>query len=111
MRLALLALALLAPQSRDKELWEKLEPLFKPLPEFKDDLGSFPTVLKFADGREVKTADDWKARRSEILGYWNGVLGPWPPLLENPVVQEQWKETVEDFTRHRIEFEVAPGRK
>ena len=111
MRYLLLVLGLLAGQSREKELWEKLGPLFTPLPEFKDDLGTLRPVLKFADGREVKTVDDWKARRSEILKKWNDLLGPWPPLLEKPVVQEQWKETVEDFTRHRIEIEIAPGRK
>ena len=111
MRYLLLALGLLAGQSRERELWEKLSPLFTPLPEFKGDLGTLRPVLKFADGREVKTVDDWKARRSEILKKWNDLLGPWPPLLEKPVVQEQWKETVEDFTRHRIEIEIAPGRK
>jgi dienelactone hydrolase len=111
MRFALLAVLLAVPQSRESELWEKLGPLFSPLPEFKDDLGTLRPVLKFADGRDVKTADDWKARRAEILKKWNDLLGPWPPLLENPVVQEQWKEPVENFTRHRIEFEVAPGRK
>jgi dienelactone hydrolase len=111
MRLALLVLALLAPQAREKELWEKLAPLFKPLPEYKDDLGKLRPVLKFADGREVKTAEDWKQRRAEILARWTRVLGPWPPLLETITVQEQWKESVENFTRHRIEFDVAPGRK
>jgi dienelactone hydrolase len=111
MRLVLLAVALLAPQSREKDLWEKLEPLFKPLPEFKDDFGGLPSLMKLADGQEVKTAEQWKERRAEILKRWTSLLGPWPPLLENPVVQEQWKETVEGFTRHRIEFEVAPGRK
>ena len=111
MRLVLLALALVAPQSREKDLWEKLDPLFKPLPEFKDDFGTLRPVLKFADGRDVRTPDDWKARRAEILKRWHELLGPWPPLVETPVVQEQWKESVEDFTRHRIEFECAPGRK
>ena len=101
MRLALLALALLAPQAREKELWEKLEPLFKPLPEFKDDFGTFRSPLKFADGRDVKTPEDWKRRRAEILAQWTRHLGPWPAMVETPVVQEQWKESVEDFTRHR----------
>jgi hypothetical protein len=111
MRVALLALALVLPQSREAELWEKLGPLFTPLPEYKDDLGSLRPVLKFADGRDVKTADDWKARREELVKKWHALLGPWPPLVETPVVQEQWKEEVEDFTRHRLEIEIGPGRK
>ena len=111
MRLVLLALALVLPQSRESELWEKLGPLFTPLPEYKDDLGGLRPVLKFADGRDVKTADDWKARREELVKKWHALLGPWPPLVQTPVVQEQWKEEVEDFTRHRLEIEIGPGRK
>src|SRR5438132_309077 len=98
MRLVFLALALAAaPQSREKELWEKLEPLFAPPAEFRNTLAPLRPLLKFSDGRDVKTPEEWKERRSEILGHWNELLGPWPPLLETPVVQEQWKETVEDF--------------
>jgi dienelactone hydrolase len=111
MRLILLALALVLGQSREKELWEKLDPLFTPPAEFKGDLGGLRPVLQFADGREVRTPDDWKLRRAELLKKWTELLGPWPPLLERPVVQEQWKEPVEDFVRSRIEIEVAPGRK
>ncbi len=112
-RLGMLAL-LLAVQdesSRAKEIWSKIGPLFAPPAEFKDDLGTFRPVLKFEDGREVKSAADWQERRKELLRKWQDLLGPWPPLLEKPLAQEQWKETVENFTRRRIELEVAPGRK
>ena len=96
---------------RAKELWEKLGPLFAPPDRLKDDLGKLRPVLKYDAGQEVKTPDDWQARRVEILKKWNDLLGPWPPLLEKPLAQEQFKETVEGFTRRRIELEVAPGRK
>lgn len=111
MRTVLLALVLLAPQSRESELWDKLSSLFTPLPEYKDDLGVFRPLLKFADGRDVRNAADWTERRAEIQKRWTDLLGHWPPLLSKPAVQEQWKEEVEDFTRHRLEIEVAPGRK
>jgi len=115
MRLAaLFALAAALPQSdspRAKELWQKLGPLFAPAAEFKDDLGALRPVLKFEDGRPVATAADWQERRKELQKKWHDLLGPWPPLLEKPLAQEQWKETVEGFTRRRIELEVAPGRK
>jgi dienelactone hydrolase len=111
MRLAFLILALLAGQSRETELWEKLGPLFAPPAEYKDQRVPLRPLLKFDDGRDVKTADDWKARRAEILKRWNDLLGPWPPLLEKPVTQEQFKEEVEGFTRIRLEIEIAPGRK
>ncbi len=96
---------------RAKELWEKLGPLFAPPERLKDDLGKLRPVLKYDAGQEVKTPDDWQARRVEILKKWNDLLGPWPPLLEKPLAQEQFKESVEGFTRRRIELEVAPGRK
>src|SRR5689334_5203833 len=89
MRVALLAFALCAAPSRDTELWDRLKPLFSPPAEFKDQTVPLRPLLKFDDGREVKTADDWKARRAEILKRWNDLLGPWPPLLEKPVAQEQ----------------------
>lgn len=111
MRVAILVLALLAGQSREAELWEKLGPLFTPPAEFKDQLAPLRPLLKFDDGRDVKTPDDWKARRAEILARWQRLLGPWPPLLEKPVVQEQYKEDADGFTRSRIEIEIAPGRK
>lgn len=115
MRLAaLLSLVAALPQSdtpRARELWQKLGPLFTPAAEFKDDLGTLRPVLRFEDGRDVKTAADWQERRKELRKKWHDLLGPWPPLLEKPVAQEQWKETVEGFTRRRIELEVAPGRK
>src|SRR5437016_2325096 len=113
-RLALAAVVLsLAPQEspRAKELWEKLGPLFAPPERLKGDLGKHRPVLTFEDGRAVKTPDDWQDRRREILKKWNDLLGPWPPLLEKPFAHEQFKETVEGFTRRRIELEVAPGRK
>ena len=56
-------------------------------------------------------SEDWKARRAEIRKRWSELLGPWPPILEKPVVQEQFKEEVEGFTRSRLEIEIAPGRK
>src|SRR5258708_28645154 len=111
MRVALLALALCAEPARDSDLWDRLNTLFSPPAEFKDQTVPLRPLLKFDDGREVRSADDWKARRAEILKRWNDLLGPWPPLLEKPVVQEQFKEEVEGFTRSRVEFDIAPGRK
>src|ERR1041384_776850 len=106
--------ALAAPQdesARAKEIWEKIGPLFAPPESLKDDVGKFRPVLQRENGEFVKKAEDWPVRRVEILKKWNELLGPWPPLLEKPVSQEQFKESVEGFVRRRIELEVAPGRK
>src|SRR5206468_5792739 len=97
--------------ARAKEIWEKIGHLFAPPAELKDDLGAFRPVLQFEDGRAVRTAAGWQERRRELLRKWHNLLGPWPPLLEKPYAQEQWRDTAEGFVRRRIELEVAPGRK
>ena len=97
--------------ARAKEIWEKIGQFFAPPAELKDDLGAFRPVLQFEDGRAVRTAAGWQERRQELLRKWHNLLGPWPPLLEKPYAQEQWRDTVEGFVRRRIELEIAPGRK
>ena len=99
-----LALVLLALQTSDA--------LFEPPAAFRGDLGTYRPVLTFDDGRPVRTPADWAERRKEILAAWTKLLGEWPPLLEKPVPQVQWKETLPDgIVRSRVEIEVAPGRK
>ncbi len=111
---AVLALGLLpalgeARPPRD-EAWEKIATLFTPPDRFKDDAGAYRSVMKFRDGRPVRTAEDWALRREEILKEWHEILGPWPPLLERPAIKYLEKEKVEDFVRHKVEIEIAPGR-
>jgi hypothetical protein len=91
--------------------WAKLAPHFRVPAEFKDDLGSLRTVMKFDDGRPVRTAEDWKARRQEIRKRWHEALGAWPPLLEKPIATVLKTEEVEGFVRQQLELEIAPGRK
>jgi dienelactone hydrolase len=94
-----------------KEGWGKIGPLFTAPAPFKDDLGTFRPVLQFEEGRRVQTKEDWQERRKELLKKWHGLLGQWPPLLEKPHGQEQWRDTTEGFVRRRIDLEIAPGRK
>jgi hypothetical protein len=109
--LATVLLVSLQDTPRSKELWGKLSPLFSVPAGFKDDLGTLRPVLTFEDGREVRTAADWAERRKELLKKWHELLGPWPTLLDEPLAQEQFRESVDGFVRRRIELEVAPGRK
>ena len=86
-----------------------LTPFFTPPPEFRGKLGDYRSVLKFDDGRPVKTTADWSARRQEILKYWHEMMAPWPDLLANPAIQFLSKEHVENFTRCKVRIEVAAG--
>jgi hypothetical protein len=92
-----------------EELWVKIAPFFAPPGGFAGDLGGYRPVLQFYDGRWVKTPADWQKHREEILALWHKTLGPWPPLLERPALTYLEKEHVENFTRHKVRVEVAPG--
>jgi hypothetical protein len=113
-RYALVLAVLFSPQEspRARELWERLGPLFTPPDTLRGELGTLRPVVRFEDGkRSAATPAEWQERRAEIVKKWTDLLGPWPPLLEKPVAQEQWKESVDGFTRRRIDLEIAPGRK
>ena len=63
----------------------------------------------FADGRRVKTADDWNARRREILGIFEkevyGRMPPPPEALNVKLISE--KQTEDAFAverRYRVTF-------
>ena len=87
----------------------KIAPFFHPPPEYADDFGDYRSPLKFYDGRPVKTAADWQARRREILDRWHKIMGPWPPLVEKPKIEYLEKQRRENFTQHRVRVEIAPG--
>lgn len=94
----------------ESEAWKKIYALFTPPEAFRTEPGRGRSVLAFEDGRTVKTAADWTRRRAEILKGWHEILGPWPPLLENPRVRFLGKEAADGFVRHKVEVEVAPDR-
>ena len=101
--------ALLAADDRAIPLPPKLAPFFQPSPEFAHDFGDYRSPLKFADGRTVRTAAEWPARRAEILKSWHERLGPWPALLENPRIEIRATERRENFTQHRVRVDTGPG--
>jgi hypothetical protein len=93
-----------------RDLPPDLAPYFRPPASLASDLGSYRSPLKFDDGRDVKTAAEWQARRREILRYWHGKMGAWPPLIEKPRVEYLEKERRDNFAQHLVRLEVAPDR-
>jgi hypothetical protein len=89
---------------------ERLASFFRPPKEFADDFGACKSPLKFYDGSPVKSAEDWPKRRQEILDYWNGVLGPWPPLLDKPHIEYLEKERRDGYTQGHVRLDIAPER-
>lgn len=86
-----------------------LAPLFEPPAAFRDDLGSYRSPLLFDDGRPVRSADDWRKRRGEILRYWHEVMGPWPPMLDMPRLEVLATAPCDGGMRHRVRLPIAPG--
>ena len=87
----------------------KLAPFFASPQEFAGDFGDYRSPLKSADGRVVKTAAEWPARRAEILKSWQQRLGPWPALLEKPRIEIRTSERRENFTQHKVRVDIGPG--
>jgi dienelactone hydrolase len=97
-----------AQQASSEARWKKLEPFAKPPAEFAGQFGSYRSPLMFADGSAVKTAADWARRREEILKTWHTRLGPWPSLVERPVVKK--RDTVErdGYTEYQVQVQASP---
>jgi hypothetical protein len=109
-RLSLFVVALVVPAVSAEPLPKSLAPYFTPPAEFAGQFGDYRSPLRFADGTEVKTADDWARRRQEILKSWHDLMGPQPAPVEDPRVEVLDKEHDGTFTRHHIKIEVAPGK-
>jgi hypothetical protein len=95
----------------EKEIDPRIETFFQPPSEFANDFGGLRSPLKFEDGTEVATADEWPQRRDEIRKAWFELMGPWPELIEKPEVEYLDKEARDNFTEYHLRIEIAPKRK
>jgi len=92
------------------EAWSQIAPFFSPPAEYANDYGKYKSPLVFNDGTSVRSADEWKLRRNEILSRWNKIVGRWPALIEQPRVEYLEEEPRENFVQHRVRVEIAPGQ-
>jgi hypothetical protein len=107
---ALAAVASVGLAEEPSAAWSAMEAFFVPPAEYRGKLGEYRSVLRFDDGSPVRSTADWARRRAEILRYWHGAMGAWPPLVEKPRIEYRKREHVENFTRHEIDIEVARDR-
>jgi dienelactone hydrolase len=84
---------------------------FSPPPEFAGDYGDYRSPLVFEDGSPVRNAEDWSKRRSEILATWHGLMGAWPEIITEPVVEVLESVPEDGFVRHRVRFLWTPAQK
>jgi hypothetical protein len=106
--LVLVTAAVAEPHQRRSELEKQLAPFYQPPAEFAGKFGDYKSPLKFADGSEVKTKEDWVKRRAEILKTWQERLGPWPPLVEKPKVERLETVDREGYTEVHVHVQVSP---
>jgi dienelactone hydrolase len=92
-------------------LWQKLQPFTAPPAEFAGQFGSYRSPLKFADGSEAKTPEDWARRRAEIAKTWHERLGAWPPLVERPSVKRLETVKRDGYEQHRVHVQISPEGK
>src|SRR5512140_2263805 len=88
---------------QDRDRAERiLAPLFNAPVEFAGTDSQYRSPLLFADGSPVRTRQDWKKRREEIRSQWQQILGPWPPLLQDPKLEVLSSTPRENFIQHRV---------
>ncbi|MGB9772471.1 MAG: sialidase [Bacteroidota bacterium] len=92
-------------------LWRKISPFFSPPPEFKDKYGGYRSPLEFYNGQMVKTPEEWKKRRKEILDRWMAMMGEWPPFIKNQKMEILATIRRNGFTQYRVRFQWLPGQK
>ena len=97
--------------TESKESWQKIKAHFSVPPDWQGKFGGYGSPLQFADGTRVRSADDWKRRRAELVAQWESLLGKWPPLITNPEVEVLESKRRENFTQHRIRFAWTPNEK
>ena len=94
----------------EPDLPKEIAPFFQPPPQYAKDFGTLKPLLRFSNGTAVKSAEDWRKRRQELLKTWQDFLGPWPALVAQPKLEYLKKEPRENFTQCHIKVEVAPGK-
>lgn len=87
----------------------ELAAFFSPPEKYRGDFGKFRSPLVFADGKPVKTAEDWQRRRAEILGRWHQIMGPWPALIGEPRVETVQTTRRGNLTQHQLRLGIALG--
>lgn len=81
---------------------DSLDTYMTPPVRFAGQLGIYRDPLTFYNGKKVRTKKNWQKRRKEILQRWNGMLGKWPAIIENPsyVITDSIRK--ENFTQYTI---------
>ena len=95
------------PTNQDR--WRLIAPYFTPPEAWQGKLGDYRSPLVRNDGSPVRTAEEWPARRAELLADWQKLLGAWPQLITAPEVETLETKRRENFQQLRIRFRWTPN--
>ncbi len=90
---------------------KKMAPFFSPPPELKGNFGDYRSPLMFYDGQPVKTSENWKKRREEIVSRWHGLMGKWPPFIKNQEFEILDTTSRDGIMQYHIKFYWTPDEK
>ncbi len=89
--------------------WRAIASFFKPPVTHQSQYGSYRSPLKFYNGNEVKTAQDWNKRRREIKDQWTKMMGAWPPFLKDQKMKLLDSTKKDGFVQYTIKFHWTPN--
>ncbi|MGB4398101.1 MAG: acyl-CoA thioester hydrolase/BAAT C-terminal domain-containing protein, partial [Daejeonella sp.] len=92
-----------------KANWKDISSFFVPPTSFQGKFGKYRSPLNFYDGRQVKTQEDWKERRTEILYRWTELMGKWPPFIKNQTMEVLETTPRDGYTQLRVRFSWLPN--
>jgi len=86
-------------------------PHSSPPAEFAGKQATGRSPLVFRDGSHAVNEEDWRRRRTEILGEWHAIMGAWPEVIEKPKIEVlETNMRDEGITQQMIRVEIAPGQ-
>ncbi len=94
--------------AQSSETKDRLLPFTQPPAQWADEFGSYRSPLRTASGDPVTTAEQWRARRTELRAEWMELMGQWPPLITRPEVEVLDRQQRENFQQLTIRFRWTP---
>lgn len=89
--------------------WGVIDNYFTPPERYENQFGDYRSPLRFYNGEEVVTKEDWLERRAEIRDRWMEMMGPWPKLITDQEFEFLSSEKQDGFTRHKVRFYWTPN--
>ncbi|MDC0325499.1 prolyl oligopeptidase family serine peptidase [bacterium] len=90
---------------------ELLMPYQAPPASFEVDPSAYRSPLSFEDETPVESPKDWQRRRVEIKASWMQVMGPWPDLIEDNVLDLGEAQDLGAFIQQRVYLNIAHNQR